>query len=72
MNWVDIDNYRDLDIFVCREEGRIPLYKNNGNGYFTKVTNTPLTSQPGDSWSASWGDYDNDGDLDVLVANRGG
>lgn len=73
MNWVDIDNDRDLDIFVCREEGRISyLYKNNGNGYFTKVTNTPLTSQAGDSWSASWGDYDNDGDLDVLVANRGG
>ncbi len=71
MNWVDIDNDRDLDIFVCREEGRISyLYKNNGGGYFTKITNTPLTNYAGDSWSASWGDFDNDGDLDVLVANR--
>lgn len=72
MNWVDIDGDSMLDIFVCREEGRTPyLYKNNGKGYFTKVTNTPLTSNAGDSWSASWGDYDNDGDLDALVTNRG-
>ena len=72
MNWVDIDNDRDLDIFVCREEGRVSyLYKNNGNGYFTKITDTPLTSHTADSWSASWGDYDNDGDLDAFVTNRG-
>ena len=71
VNWVDIDNDRDLDIFVCREGGLNEyLYKNNGGGYFTKVTNTPLTSSGGDSWSGSWGDYDNDGDLDVFVTNN--
>ncbi|MDQ3020657.1 MAG: FG-GAP-like repeat-containing protein [Bacteroidota bacterium] len=70
MNWVDIDNDRDLDIFVCREGNRNEfLYKNNGNGFFTSVTNTPLTTNAGDSWSGSWGDYDNDGDLDVFVTN---
>ena len=70
MNWVDIDNDRDLDIFVCRElDSNEFLYKNNGNGYFTKITNTPLTSDGGESWSGSWGDYDNDGDLDVFITN---
>lgn len=70
VNWVDIDNDRDLDIFVCRESNNNEyLYKNNGNGYFTKVTGIPLTSSGGDSWSGSWGDYDNDGDLDVFITN---
>lgn len=70
MNWVDIDNDRDLDIFVCREGNRNEfLYRNDGNGNFTSITNTPLTSNGGESWSGSWGDYDNDGDLDVLVTN---
>lgn len=69
-NWVDIDNDRDLDLFVCRESGQNEfLYKNNGGGYFTKITNTPLTTNGGESWSGSWGDYDNDGDLDVFVTN---
>jgi len=71
INWVDIDNDRDLDIFVCREGNRNEfLYKNNGGGYFTKVTDSPLTTNGGESWSGSWGDYDNDGDLDVFVTNH--
>ena len=69
-NWVDIDNDRDPDLFVCREGNQNEfLYKNNGNGYFTKITSTPLTSNGGESWSGSWGDYDNDGDQDVFVTN---
>jgi hypothetical protein len=71
MNWVDIDNDRDLDIFVCREGNRDEfLYRNNGSGYFTKVTNTPITTNGGETWSSSWGDYDNDGDLDLFIANH--
>jgi hypothetical protein len=71
-NWVDIDNDRDLDLFVCRELNQNEyLYRNNGNGYFTKITDSPLTTNAGESWSGSWGDYDNDGDLDVFVTNSG-
>lgn len=71
MNWVDVDNDRDLDIFVCREKNiNELLYINDGNGYFTKVTGIPLTSSRGESWSGSWGDYDNDGDLDVFITNH--
>jgi len=72
INWVDINGDGKPDIYICNESGENNLmYKNNGNGYFTKLTNT-ATLTKSDSWSACWGDYDNDGDLDVFVTNRGG
>jgi hypothetical protein len=71
VNWIDIDNDRDLDLFVCREGNQNEfLYRNNGGGNFSKITNSSLTSAGGESWSGSWGDYDNDGDADVFVTNN--
>jgi hypothetical protein len=70
VNWIDIDNDGDQDIFVANESGSSDyMYKNNGNGYFTKVTGIAPTTTAGASWSSSWGDYDNDGDFDLFVAN---
>lgn len=49
------------------------LYRNDGNGTFTEVTasafavNDPRTCASG----AAWADYDNDGRLDVYIANSG-
>lgn len=69
-NWVDIDNDRDIDLFIANESGAVDyMYKNNGAGYFTSVTGIPPTTSGGVSWSSSWGDYDNDGDLDLFVTN---
>jgi hypothetical protein len=48
------------------------LYSNNGNGTFTKITTGEIVTDGLPSRSASWGDYDNDGDLDLLVANDSG
>ena len=71
VNWVDIDGDRDLDIFVANESGATDyMYKNNGNGFFTKITGIAPTTSGGISWSSSWGDYDNDGDQDLFVANN--
>jgi hypothetical protein len=70
INWVDIDSDRDLDIFVANESGASDyMYKNNGGGYFTKITGIAPTTSGGISWSSSWGDYDNDGDFDLFVTN---
>jgi enediyne biosynthesis protein E4 len=70
VNWVDIDGDRDLDIFVANESGSTDyMYKNNGGGYFSKITGIPPTTSGGISWSSSWGDYDNDGDFDLFVTN---
>jgi hypothetical protein len=36
---------------------------------FTKITTGAIVNDGGDSRGNSWGDYDNDGDLDLFVAN---
>jgi hypothetical protein len=48
------------------------LYKNEGNDVFIKMIYEDvgsLVSDGGNSMSGSWGDFDNDGDLDLFVAN---
>jgi hypothetical protein len=49
------------------------LYRNNGNGTFSEVTSTAFTvnSDRANGAGASWGDYDNDGWIDVFVGNEG-
>ena len=70
VNWIDIDGDRDLDVFIVNESGSTDyMYKNNGNGYFTKITGIAPITSGGVSWSSSWGDYDNDGDFDLFVTN---
>ena len=70
-NWIDYDNDSDLDLFVTNGGGgHSSLYKNNGNGTFTTITTGALVTEVGNSsFGSSWGDYDNDGDQDVFVAN---
>ncbi len=41
------------------------IYRNNGDNTFTEQTSIALTGV-GCS-SVAWGDYDNDGDLDILL-----
>ena len=73
VNWVDYNNDGNQDLFVTNENDQNEnLYRNNGSGVFTKITSGPLVSDGGKTMSASWGDYDNDGDLDVFLANDQG
>jgi hypothetical protein len=66
--WGDYDNDGWLDAFVTSfGEGNF-LFRNNGNGGFTKVEDTAL-ALVAQSIACAWGDYDNDGDLDIFVAN---
>jgi enediyne biosynthesis protein E4 len=71
--WVDYDNDGDLDMFVVNESNQAnDLYRNElketGTATFTRITTGDLVTTISSSWSASWGDYDNDGDFDVFIA----
>lgn len=69
--WVDYDNDGDNDLFVARLDAANKLYNNDGNFNFTDVSgiagipNTILYT-----YGASFGDYDNDGDLDLFLSNK--
>jgi hypothetical protein len=67
--WGDYDNDGYLDLYVVNDFGRKTLYHNNRDGTFTDVTVKSGTLDYGAGMSASFGDYDNDGNLDIYVAN---
>ena len=70
VNWTDYDNDGDIDLFVTNEGGQNEnLYRNDGGGSFTKITASPIVTDVGNTMSSSWGDMDNDGDLDLFLAN---
>ncbi len=73
--WGDLDGDGDLDLFVANggpaaEQSNL-LYTNNGDGTFSRVTEGPVVNDGGRSLGGSWGDFDNDGDLDLVVTNAG-
>ena len=70
--WGDYDNDGDLDILLCGQADAgiyTTIFRNDGGGSFTDV-GAGLTGVR--SSSAAWGDYDSDGDLDILVAGYDG
>ncbi len=64
----DYDNDGDLDLYVCNY-GSSLLYRNNGDGTFTDVTEAAGVSSPGWSLAAPWIDYNGDGRLDLFVVH---
>jgi len=65
--WGDFDMDGDLDLLLTgfNFNGRISkIYVNEGNDTFNELAGTPFP--PLSHSSAEWGDYDNDGDLDIL------
>lgn len=67
--WVDYDNDGDLDLFVVVQGGINRLWENDGNFVFADVTlGSGMSMLPAQNYGASFGDYDNDGYLDIYVA----
>lgn len=71
--WADYDGDQDLDLLLVHlapltDDGFIRRYRNDGGGVFVgeDILGT-LTVEHGE---AQWGDYDADGDLDILVAGH--
>jgi hypothetical protein len=71
--WIDYDNDGDQDLFIAKCRGGSSgakfneLHRNNGDGTFTDVSVESNLRDPLQTWSAAWADFDNDGDMDVIV-----
>lgn len=72
--WVDYDNDGDQDLFIAKCRGGSnsvaaidELHRNNGDGTFTNVAAQAGFTDYHQSWSAAWADFDNDGDMDVMI-----
>ena len=71
--WTDFDNDGDIDMFIAKCRGSSELisinemHRNNGDGTYTEVGEEIGLADPIQTWSSAWGDFDNDGDMDVFV-----
>ncbi len=68
----DYDGDGDLDLYVTNWGAGAPanaLYENDGGGVFVDVAAARGVANIGNSAAAAWADFDNDGDLDLYVAD---
>ncbi len=70
--WSDFDNDGDQDLYVANEGTNAnSLFKNNGTGALSKLSNDPAVQEAHSSMTVSWGDVNNDGFPDLFVGNAG-
>jgi Flp pilus assembly protein TadD/peroxiredoxin len=67
--WGDYDGSGRQSLFVANDFGRCNLYRNNGDGTFSSVSEKAGVDDPGAGMSACWFDSQNSGKLDAYVAN---
>ena len=67
--WGDYDNDGRLDLFVSNMEGAARLYRNLGNGKFVDVAPEVGIAGPPHGFTCMFWDYDDDGWLDIFVAD---
>ena len=67
--WGDFQSNGRQDLYVANDFGRSNLYRNNGDGTFSAVSDDAHVNDAGAGMSACWFDFDNDGKQDIYVAN---
>jgi hypothetical protein len=74
--WGDYDNDGRVDLFIGNESDQqenhpCQLFRNNGDGTFTEVAALVGVATAGYVKGAAWGDFNNDGRLDLYVSRMG-
>lgn len=70
--WADLDNDGDQDMFVSKCSGPpCEIHRNDGGTYTDISAQAGINVTPIDSWSSAIFDYDNDGDMDILIGSNG-
>jgi Flp pilus assembly protein TadD len=76
--FADYDGDGDLDVYVTRggfqnsrpgRDGNL-LFRNDGDGRFTDVTDHAGVGDAGTGFASVWGDFDGDGPVDLYVVNN--
>lgn len=75
--WSDFDNDGDSDVFISKCSGPpCELWRNNKKQGIDSYTDISALAQinitPVQSWSSSIADFDNDGDMDIMIGASGG
>lgn len=65
--WADYDNDGYPDLFLTSWAGTNSLHRNLGGKTFSDVSKEAGVARMMGAWAADWGDYDNDGCLDLIV-----
>ena len=65
----DFDNDNDLDLYVANDTSVNYVYRNDGNGAFTDVSNESWAADFRGSMGLTAGDYDADGDIDIFMSH---
>lgn len=67
--WSDFDADGDPDVYCANDFSPNNLFRNDGNGKFTDITEQTQTADIGFGMGATWGDYNNDNRQDLYVTN---
>jgi hypothetical protein len=77
--WTDYDNDDDIDLYISKCKAGIPpgnlirtnlLYRQNIDGSFSEVGASAGLDDNAQSWTTSFEDFDNDGDMDAFIINH--
>ena len=69
LTWGDYNNDLNPDLFITTQGPNNHFFQNTGDGSFIEVLDGPHIEEQRYSSHASWVDYNNDGWLDLFIAN---